>query len=66
MLSVLLTVGVIVIVGIAVPLFAMASEKQSTYGSHLEEYIVSQNPQDISDVERLTVEYDRKNKQGYL
>lgn len=66
MISVLLTVGAIAIVGLVVPLFAMASEKQSTYGSHLEEYIVSQNPQDIFDVERLTSNYDRRNKQGYL
>ena len=58
--------GAIAVVGIVVPLLSMASEKQTTYGSKLEEYIVSQNPQDIADVERLTVEYDRRPKEGYL
>lgn len=65
-MSVLLTVGVIAVVGIVVPLLSMATEKQTTYGSKLEEYIISQNPQDIADVERLTVEYDRRTKEGYL
>lgn len=66
MISVLLTVGAIAVVGIVVPLVSMASEKHPTYGSELEEYIVSQNPQGIADIERLTVEYDRRNKEGYL
>ena len=66
MLSVLLTVGALAVVGIVGPLLAMASQKQPSYGSKLEEYIVSKNPQDIADVERLATEYDRKTKQGYL
>jgi hypothetical protein len=66
MVSVLFTVGALAVVGIVGPLFALISEKQPTYGSQLEEYIVSQNPRDIADVERLTVEYDRKTKEGYL
>jgi hypothetical protein len=66
MFSVLLTVGALALVGIIGPLLAMASQKQPTYGSKLEEYIVSKNPQDISDVERLAAEYDRKTKRGYL
>lgn len=64
MFSILLTVGALAVVGIVGPLFAMASEK--TYGSDLEEYIVSKNPQDIADVERLASEYDRKTKRVYL
>jgi hypothetical protein len=66
MISVLLTIGALAVVGIIGPLFALISEKQPTYGSQLEEYIVSQNPRDIADVERLTNEYDRKTKEGYL
>ena len=66
MFSILLTVCLIAVVGIIGPLFAMATEKQSTYGSQLEEYIVGNNPQDISDVERLTAQYDRQSKKGYL
>ena len=64
--SVLLAVGALVVVGIISPLIAMITQKQPTYGSQLEEYIVSQNPRDFADVERLTNEYDRKTKEGYL
>jgi len=66
MVSVLLTVGALAVVGIVGPLLTFVSERQTTYGSDLEKYIVSQNPRDIADVERLTNEYDRKTKQGYL
>ena len=31
-----------------------------TYGTTLEKYIVSQNPQDVGDIERLTYEFHRK------
>lgn len=61
-----MVLGLLVIAGVgAVGLFG-ATMHQETYGSRLEEYIVSQNPKDIADVERLTVEYDRKTKEGYL
>lgn len=58
MISILLTVGAIAMVGIIGPLVALATESQSTYGSDLEQYIVSHNPHDTADVERLTREYD--------
>ena len=64
MLSVLLTVGALAVVGIVGPLVAMATE--STYGSKLEEYIVSHNPQDTADVERLTKEYDLDASKRFL
>lgn len=64
MLSILLTIGALAVVGIVGPLFAMATE--STYGSDLENYIVSHNPQDTGDVERLAQEYNRKFKEGFL
>ena len=64
MISVLLTVGALAVVGIVGPLVAMATE--STYGSKLEEYIVSHNPKDGGDVERLTREFDQKQKQGLI
>ncbi len=37
-----------------------------TYGSRLEEYIVSQNPQNTYDVERLAKEYNKQNSEGFL
>jgi len=36
-------------------------EKPQTYGSALEEYIVSNNPQDSHDVDRLAREFEQKN-----
>ena len=33
---------------------------QSTYGTELEQYVRSHNPMDIGDVERLTLQYQRK------
>jgi hypothetical protein len=66
MLSILLTIGALAVVGIVGPLVAMAAESQSKYGSDLENYIVSHNPQDTGDVERLAQEYNRKLKEGFL
>lgn len=31
-----------------------------SYGERLEKYIVSRNPQDSSDIDRLTIEWQRK------
>lgn len=39
----------------------LATLKEKTYGSSLEQYIVDHNPQHSGDVERLTVEYHMKN-----
>jgi hypothetical protein len=65
MISVLLTIGALAIVGILGPLFAMVSES-NTYGSRLEEYIVSKNPQDTADVERLQRDYEIASSKRYL
>lgn len=35
-------------------------EKPATYGSELEQYIVSRNPQDSCDVDRLAREFDQR------
>jgi hypothetical protein len=35
-------------------------EKPTTYGSELEQYIVSRNPQDSCDVDRLAREFDQR------
>lgn len=35
-------------------------EKPATYGSELEAYIVSKNPQDGADIDRLSREFDQK------
>ena len=39
--------------------------KSETYGSALEEYIVSHHPQNVCDVEKLTMEYHYK-KESFL
>jgi hypothetical protein len=44
----------------------IVARDQVTYGSSLEEYITSRNPQHSGDVERLTVEYNMKQKEGRL
>jgi hypothetical protein len=63
MFSILLTLGAAVGAGIIVP---MVTSKSQTYGSQLEKYIVSNNPTDTADVERLTREYNQKSKGSYL
>ena len=65
MISILLTFGVIAMVGIVGPLIALIGES-TTYGSRLEEYIVSKNPQDTSDIERLTRDYEIASSKRYL
>jgi hypothetical protein len=39
--------------------------KLSTYGSELERYIISRYPQNVYDVEKLTMEYHNR-KEGFL
>jgi hypothetical protein len=65
MISFLLTIGALAMVGIIGPLFAMVSES-NTYGSKLEEYIVSKNPKDTADVERLQRDYEIASSKRYL
>jgi len=65
MISVLLTICGLAAIGIIGPLVALASES-NTYGSRLEEYIVSKNPQDTADIERLTKEYELSSSKRYL
>lgn len=45
---------------------ANSFSKPQTYGSGLEYYIVSNNPQSEGDVDRLTREYHSKGNQGYI
>jgi hypothetical protein len=63
MISTILTFGVIAGAGIIAPLIY---SKSPTYGSRLEEYIISNNPKDTADVERLTREYDKSVNKGFL
>jgi hypothetical protein len=63
MISSILTFGVIAGAGIIAPLLY---SKSPTYGSRLEEYIISNNPKDTADVERLTREYDMSVNKGFL
>lgn len=65
MISVLLTICGLAAVGIIGPLVALASES-NTYGSRLEEYIVSKNPQDTADIERFTRDYEIASSKRYL
>lgn len=64
MFSVILSFVVLVVLGVVLP--AAFGEKANTYGSKLEEYIVSRNPKDTYDVEKLTREFDEKQKQGII
>jgi hypothetical protein len=65
MLGILLTICGLAVIGIVGPLVAMASESK-TYGTELENYIVSNNPKDTGDVERLTREYDLASSKRFL
>jgi len=65
MISLLLTLGVVAGAGVLAPMIA-SNSNSSAYGSKMEEYIVSNNPQDTADVERLALEFDRKAKEGFL
>lgn len=58
-----LTLG-IALVGIVLHLLGLLA--QETYGGNLEQYILSHNPQHPSDVERLTIEYQRKQERNFL
>lgn len=58
MISVLLSFLVLAFVGIIVPMTGLISEQ--TYGSKLEEYITSRNPQNTADVERYTRDFQAK------
>ena len=49
--------------GILIAFLGFSSE---SYGTQLENYIISHNPQDTGDVERLAQEYNRKLKEGFL
>ena len=42
------------------------ARSQKTYGSSLEQYIIDNQPQHSGDVERLTVEYNMKLKEGKI
>ena len=65
MISFLLTIGAVAMVGLIGPLIALASQS-NTYGSRLEEYIVSKNPQDTADIERFTRDYEIASSKRYL
>ena len=45
---------------------ANSFSKPQTYGSGLEYYIVSNNPQSEGDIDRLTREYHSKSNEGYI
>lgn len=61
MLLGLLAVGAI---GVVAVLGSMSSEE--TYGSKLEQYIVSNNPQNAADIDRLAKEYQEKESRRFL
>ena len=47
-------------------LFVFLGFSTDSYGTELEKYIVSKNPQHTGDVDRLALEYNRKLQQGFL
>jgi hypothetical protein len=64
MVGVLLSLLAVLGLGIVIP--SLFNDKTNTYGSKLEEYIVSNNPKNAGDVERLTREFSEKQKQGIV
>ena len=64
MLSILFLAISVALIGIALPLVALFA--QETYGSNLEQYIARHNPQHPGDVERLTIEYERKQDRNFI
>lgn len=44
----------------------LALQKPQTYGSALESYIIAHDPQTACDVDRLTREFDIKQKGSFL
>ena len=62
MVSVLLTIGGLALIGI----FVGVSNSQTTFGSQLEEYIVSRHPQDVADIERFARDYQLSANKRYL
>lgn len=60
MLVVLLSGLVLLILGAVIP------SKQQTYGSMLEKYIISNNPKNTYDVDRLTREFELRQHQGIV
>ena len=57
-LLVIAVVGVLGLVGSMMPM--------ESYGSKLEHYIVSNNPRDAMDVDRLAKEYHEKESRSFL
>lgn len=41
-------------------------QKQPTYGSELEQYIVSKGPQSVAEIDHWTKQYDREQQRGWL
>ena len=64
MFGVLLSALAILVLGAVIP--ALFNDKTNTYGSQLEEYIVSNNPKNAGDVENLTREFQLKQRQGII
>lgn len=62
MIGVILAFVVLAVVAI----FAPHVVKSETYGSKLENFIVSNNPKDTYDVERLTREYQEREQRNFL
>lgn len=44
----------------------LQSLKPASYGSKLEEYILSKHPQSTADVEALTRQYDQNQVRGFV
>ena len=57
--------GVLAGLLIVVILFVVG-DKPNTYGSKLEEYIISKNPTNTADVEKLEREFQEKNSRSVI
>lgn len=60
MIGVLIAFLIIGVITFVAPIFSVS------YGSQLERYIVSHDPKDAADVERLTLEFQEKQTRNFI
>lgn len=60
MIGILISFLVIGVITLVAPMLSV------TYGSQLERYIVSHEPKDVADVERLTLEFQEKQTRNFI
>lgn len=65
MLSIILGAMTVAVLALGF-LVGITSDRSHEYGSQLEKFILSKNPQNTADVERYTIEFHRAFDKGFL